>query len=135
MENQTPPPAGGPTIPTSAQMPQAAPPMPTQGAAPIQTPPSTGGSKKLWIVLAVVILLLIFGGYYYFVASNNSSNLSATPTVIPQNTAITITPTPTATPIQNESDLNGALNQIDITTPSATTELDQNAADSTTFTQ
>lgn len=140
MENQT----QNPTIPTVA--PQAVSPapagMPAPESQPVQsmpssTPPSTGSSKKLLMILAVVVLLLAFGAYYYFAAGSNNSNLSATPTVMPQNTAVTITPTPTTviTPIQNSSDLNGALNQIDTATPSASTDLNQNAADSTTFTQ
>ncbi len=137
-QNQT----QNPTMPVQ-EMPQAVPPPPPVAVpvpAPqsvqsqqVPAPPSSSGSKMLWIVLAVVvILLLVAGGYYYFSMSKNNESLSdyPTPTVMPQNG--TETPTPTA--IQSASDLNDALIQVDSTTPSATTELDRNTLDSTSFT-
>lgn len=115
--------------------------MPAQTAAPMPQPvqnQSSSGSKLIWIILAIIIILLLVGGaYYYFAnsAKNNSASLYPTPAVSTQG-ALQETPTPTVTPIQSSSDLNGALNQVDSTNPQAAgAGLNQNTRDSISFSQ
>lgn len=130
-QNQPKPPVVQPQEP---QMATAAP-MPEPASAP--PPSSSGKNKMLWLVLALVVLLLAGGAYYYFVISKSSTDLSAYPAsaVIPTGEEPLETPAPTVTPIGNSSDLDGALNQIDSADTSATSELNANTQDSTTFSQ
>ncbi len=121
-----------PTMPT-VEPPQA----PVVSNTPPIQPKSSGSKIFLYVILSIVLLLLVAGGvYYYYMNSLNNSALTTTyptPTVMPQTTA---TPTPTITPIQSSADLNGALNQIENTSPdSAGTELNANTTDSTTFSE
>jgi len=136
-------PPGGqpqPQMATAAPMPEPQP-QPEYQPQPSSAPPSSpgeGGSKKMLYILGAILLLLFLGvgAYYYFAGSLNpaTNDTNAVPTVIQQ--VITEEPSPTVTPIESTSDLDGALNQIDGMDPStAEAELNANTQDSTTFSQ
>lgn len=106
-----------------------------------QSPPveNSGSKKLLWVAIVFVVIVLIGLGAWYFMVLNQANNVSTTGYTQPIIETPTTTPTPTAeptpTPIQSTADLNGALGQIDDTNTSATTELNQNTTDSTSFSQ
>ncbi len=149
--NQNPIPEPVAPMPSAPVMPAPAP-MPT---APVEstmsTPPvmpasapmsSGGGSKKIiYIILTIIIVLLIGAGVYYYLNATAVTQPTVsvyptpTPTVATQS-AQTEGTSPTITPIQNASDLNGALNQVDSSTNSSIqSDLNQNTQDSSSFSQ
>lgn len=130
-----------------APMPMTPAPMPEPTFAPVQTQPQpasmpptqSGGSKRLlWIAIIFVVLALAGFGVWYYMALNQSNSVATTYKVMPTAVA-TPTPTPTTdtiAPIQNASDLNGVLNQVNGSTSSSMqTDLNQNTSDSSSFSQ
>ncbi|KKR16617.1 MAG: hypothetical protein UT87_C0007G0033 [Candidatus Levybacteria bacterium GW2011_GWC1_40_19] len=120
---QSPPP---PPAPAEQVPPQPAEPAPSQVSPPEESPKK--GRRSLYIILIVLLLLILFGGlsYAYFYATKQSS---VTEEVVQTEQAL-VTPTPTEEPapsVENDSDLDGIINELD--TEDATLEAELNSFD------
>lgn len=153
MENQTPgqninisadsmPQAPMPTpIAPMPAMPQTQPMQPAQMGDQGSSMPSGGSSSKRLLWIAIIFVILVVAGFagWYFYSLNQINNPTVTGYTNNQQAVATPTPTPSTaqvTPIQNASDLNGALNQVDNSTTSGIQQdMNQNASDSTGFSQ
>lgn len=130
------------TDPVASQIPSMPESQPVQPQGQGGTTPGgdSGSSKRLlWIAIIFIVLALVgFAGWYYY-SMNQINNSAVTGYTNTQIATPTPTPTPSTdqvTPIQNSSDLNGALNQVDSSSTSAIQQdLNQNTSDSTGFSQ